>query len=581
MWLNVGAEPLYAVVHRPASDHRRDTAVLIVPTFGWDDMTSYRARREWARELAEAGFETVRIDLPGSEESVGSPLAPGRYQSWIDTVIEVTSWLRESSVCSRVAVIGIGLGGTLALQAMAARAVIDDLVVWAVPARGRTYLREVRMHSDLIAGMVGESQPGRSDGALELSGYLMSAETAAILSDTRLTDLTFPPAESRRVLMLGRDARGVDENLRRHLEGAGLEVTVHDATDHEKLTAHPTAGQVPRESIATTIGWLEEVAGTTARPSLIGADGVSDTITLEYEGRMIRERLVEYETTGGRVVGIVAEPLEGEPAGFCALAVNTGALRRGGPNRMGTEQGRHCAAWGCPAARFDLIGIGDADGQYVNLIERTEADEAQTLAVLVELCDHLRGDGVADRFLALGLCSGARWGFKLALADARVIGAFLVNLPNLRWQTPVWVPALSDVQRDPGELSMRHRIGQRLRALPASDRAWAGSVTWTCIHKTRWLGDSGYRADHRVLRAALRTVHRRDLRVELVFSLGEPVHRRLRESRLLTKLERGCPSVTVGEVPTRDHEVRPTWVRDKIIPRLDRVLDDCQRASLS
>ena len=46
-------------------------------------------------------------------------------------------WLRAASRSSRVAVIGIGLGGLLAIEATRSGAPIDDLVLWAVPAGGR------------------------------------------------------------------------------------------------------------------------------------------------------------------------------------------------------------------------------------------------------------------------------------------------------------------------------------------------------------------------------------------------------------------------------------------------------------
>jgi hypothetical protein len=158
----------------------------------------------------------------------------------------------------------VGLGGLLAVEALAAGALIDDLILWAVPSRGQTYLRELRMHADLISGSIGESHPERSDGALELSGYLMSAETAAILNATRLTDLAVQPEESRRVLLLGRDGRGVDDKLVRLLDEPPTDVTVMEASDHEQLMAHPEASRVPRESIAATIDWLGQAAVVTS-----------------------------------------------------------------------------------------------------------------------------------------------------------------------------------------------------------------------------------------------------------------------------------------------------------------------------
>jgi pimeloyl-ACP methyl ester carboxylesterase len=546
--------------------------VLLLPTFGWDDMTSYRARREWARELAEAGYETVRIDLPGSEESIGSPLSRGRMQSWLDAVLETVNWLRASSGCSRLATIGVGLGGILAVQALSAGAPIDDLVLWAVPAKGQTYLREVRMYADVIAASMQESQLGR-EGLRELSGYVMSDETAEALTATRLTGLTIQPREAGRVLMLGRDARGVDERLREFLAGSGLDVRVAPASDFEQLMAHPETSRVPTDSIATTTAWLGEKAAVRDLPSPATAVGsCSDTITFEYGGRMIKERIIECETSGGRLVGIVSEPVSGERASLCTVAVNAGALRRSGPNRLQTEIARRCAARGVPAARFDLVGLGDSDGAYVGRLDRTEVDETQTLAMVREIHDRLQADGLADRFVPIGLCAGAYWGLQMALADPRAIGAILINLARLRWEPATWVPHVSEGTSDPHASGLRGWVATRLHGLPGPEKSRIGSAIWSCVHSLRALVGGDYRSDIRALRNVLRVSSDRGLRLVFLFSHGERVHRRMREAGVLAKLGR-WPTVTVEQLPTNDHEVRPLRVQEVLHAHIDQALD--------
>ena len=72
IWLTLDPEPVYAVLHCPEDAQRSRTAVLMVPPFGWEGECSYRARRDWAVAFAGAGVTTVRFDLPGTEDSVGS-----------------------------------------------------------------------------------------------------------------------------------------------------------------------------------------------------------------------------------------------------------------------------------------------------------------------------------------------------------------------------------------------------------------------------------------------------------------------------------------------------------------------------
>ncbi len=51
LYLQGAGDPLFAFLHTGAAP-QRETAVLLCPPFGWEDMCSYRIRREWAERLA-------------------------------------------------------------------------------------------------------------------------------------------------------------------------------------------------------------------------------------------------------------------------------------------------------------------------------------------------------------------------------------------------------------------------------------------------------------------------------------------------------------------------------------------------
>ena len=50
---------------------RGSMGVLIVPSFGWEDVCSYRPLRFLARTLADEGIPAMRFDLPGTGDSSG------------------------------------------------------------------------------------------------------------------------------------------------------------------------------------------------------------------------------------------------------------------------------------------------------------------------------------------------------------------------------------------------------------------------------------------------------------------------------------------------------------------------------
>jgi len=274
LYLRGSGPPVFAFLH-PGAHPRKRTAVLMCPPFGWEDMCCYRIRRDWAQELAQAGHTTLRIDLPGSGDSAGAPTDPGQLGAWTRSVEEASRWLLSTSGAERVAAIGIGLGGLVACRAAQAGAPIAELVLWSVPARGRTLLRELRAFSAFeVANNPGEEEPtpeGRpaEDGTLATNGYLMSAETVAELRNLDLAQAQ--PADTaearaatargwrlRRALVLGRDGMEVKRDLPDLLRSAGAEVQVADGPGYGAMMQEPQDARTPVEVIERVGSWLRE-----------------------------------------------------------------------------------------------------------------------------------------------------------------------------------------------------------------------------------------------------------------------------------------------------------------------------------
>jgi hypothetical protein len=173
---------------------------------------------------------------------------------------------------SRVAAIGIGLGGFLAVRAVARGASVDDLVLWAVRSRGAALLREMRAYARVIADRYPEdSRPDLlTEGELDPAGFGMSGETTRALRGVELTSLALPRDRPRRVLVLERDGLPVDRALREHFERAGTDVTVRPTGDYTPMMLEPQDSLTPRETIATTIAWLEQGSRPVETPATPG-----------------------------------------------------------------------------------------------------------------------------------------------------------------------------------------------------------------------------------------------------------------------------------------------------------------------
>jgi pimeloyl-ACP methyl ester carboxylesterase len=139
----------------------------------------------------------------------------------------------------------------------------------------------------------------------------------------------------------------------------------------------------------------------------------------------VNERPVLFSQHGS-LLGIVSEPAgghskAGQPA--CIL-LNAGLVHRVGPNRLYVRLARMLASAGYLTLRFDLSGRGDSDvrGDGVSFYESSVLEARAAM-------DFLKKTRGCERFVLMGICSGATNTFQTAVADPRVVGGVLIDAP--------------------------------------------------------------------------------------------------------------------------------------------------------
>ena len=564
-YIPLDGEPVFAVLHLPAEDQpQAHTGVIICPPFGWDELGGHRSLRALAGALAQAGLPALRIDLPGTGDSGGRPRDPGRLDAWTAAVDAAAGALRAASGCERVVAFGVGLGGMVAYRALTLGAPIDDLALWAVPARGGLLVREMRTFarmadSELVDTGLAREEPPPSDadplaeGDLNVAGFVLTAETLAALEGLDLTELGLPDASRRRVLLIGRDTLPPDRRLRALLEEVGVALTVSDGPGYDTTMVDPHLAQIPHETIARVVDWLAGAPEVAARehPERPPAAALLDAIELAVGDGVIRETPIDFEFEGDRLAGILTEPVSAEDADLCVVLLNPGAVRHIGPQRMWVEAARRWGALGVSTLRFDIVAVGDSDGDGSSYPDRGAFQRPEFAAQVRAAFDELERRGAPSRFLVGGVCSGAYWGLHAGLQDERVHGMLLLNLLAFYW-TPE-LGAARDSRRARALLHERE-LATVLRII-ATDRWRITRMLLTKLRGMRWgKGDDRDLLVDEAL-VVLDLMRDRGVQMTLALSLNEPLFEDFVADNLIERLGE-WPNLHLERIPTMEHVFR-------------------------
>ena len=132
----------------------------------------------------------------------------------------------------------------------------------------------------------------------------------------------------------------------------------------------------------------------------------------------MKERAISFGKTA-TLLGVLAEPTDRDAARTrpAVVLLNSGILHRVGACRSYVRIARRLAESGVTALRFDFSGIGDSPARRDSL-----AFEESSVLEVREAMDYLQRRRGFDRFVLVGLCSGADVGFETAVVDSRVVG---------------------------------------------------------------------------------------------------------------------------------------------------------------
>jgi pimeloyl-ACP methyl ester carboxylesterase len=142
------------------------------------------------------------------------------------------------------------------------------------------------------------------------------------------------------------------------------------------------------------------------------------------------------------LIGIMTMPAAGKRVknNTAVLLWNAGFLHRVGPHRLYVDMARKLAEIDFLTVRFDLSGKGDSPSR-----KDTGLEKERTIRDVKEVMDYVSANTQIEKFVLIGLCSGADDAFPIAVQDERVSGLVMLDgfgFRTLRYYVPHYLVGL-------------------------------------------------------------------------------------------------------------------------------------------
>jgi alpha-beta hydrolase superfamily lysophospholipase len=461
LYFDSGDHRLFAWLHQSDRKAQPTLGLLICKPFGHEAIYSHAGMRAFADAAAAIGVPAMRFDYSGTGDSADMDAQTDQLDVWSRDIVAAVEELQRRTGVERVCLLGIRLGGLLALQTARRCQAVSALILVSPVIRGKKYLRELRTTS--LASILGVTEPtaapggadgastsASSDGELEVAGFSLSAASRAALSQADFTTTQAPVPD---MLIIDGNSLPTTRRWAEVLCASEARTTYLSLPGLiEMIMTPPHLGSVPQEMIGAARDWLARYLAS-LQPQLAGGAGArlretevasSASLSIPNPDLSLQATVTEKPVFFGPealLFGIITEPSQGEKRRGAVILLNAGGSYHVGASRMYVPLARRWARRGYVVLRMDYSGLGDSGvrpGQRWDDI--FPADAIAEIRAGIKLLENQYG--VRDVSLA-GLCAGAYHALHAAIAALPVSRVLMVN-PIYYWNDE---RALEDVQK--------------------------------------------------------------------------------------------------------------------------------------
>jgi pimeloyl-ACP methyl ester carboxylesterase len=224
---------------------------------GHEYIRCHRAYRQLARCLARGGFPVLRFDFSGCGDSGGED-TQSQLQQWRHDIVTAIAALRSRYAVTQICLVGLRIGGTLAMLVGAAGGNIDGLVLWDPVVHGAAYLAEITtLHQETLRYFTSRPNCLVPEGPpTEILGFPLPDALRAELASLALLMVDQKPAQH--ILLIDSQADPRTGQLRDHLQRLGATVQYQHLPGPPLWVRDPYQALVPRPVLQAVGAWLAE-----------------------------------------------------------------------------------------------------------------------------------------------------------------------------------------------------------------------------------------------------------------------------------------------------------------------------------
>lgn len=256
-YFGLPTQPLFGCYHVPQSGRVRQCGIVLCYPMGHEYLAAHRAYWQLALHLSQAGFPLLRFDFYGCGDSAGDD-SEGGLRQWLSDIARAIDELRRRCRAQQLCLVGLRLGGALAVLAGAERGDLAGLVLWDPVVNGRAYVEELtRLQQETLRHSPVQLQGPRGGARpTEILGFPL---TPSLLTDLENLDLmTIQERAASRILLIDTGIQRTTEHFRAHLCSRAQVECQHMPTPPmwvESLEKILVPGQV----LQAVVTWLSEV----------------------------------------------------------------------------------------------------------------------------------------------------------------------------------------------------------------------------------------------------------------------------------------------------------------------------------